>query len=53
MRYVAWIYDNPYVLLYSYTIIYPGNYVFVFDKEFSTSLSQTTNIRRGPFDIYI
>lgn len=33
MRYVAWIYDNPYVLLYSYTIIYPGNYVFVFDKE--------------------
>ncbi len=33
MRYVAWVYDNPYVLLYSYTIIYPGNYVFVFDKE--------------------
>ena len=33
MRYVAWIYDNPYVMLYSYTIIYPGNYVFVFDKE--------------------
>lgn len=33
MRYVAWIYDSPYVMLYSYTIIYPGNYVFVFDKE--------------------
>lgn len=33
MRYVCWIYDNPYVMLYSYTIIYPGNYVFVFDKE--------------------
>lgn len=33
MRYVAWVYDSPYVLLYSYTIIYPGNYVFVFDKE--------------------
>lgn len=33
MRYVSWIYDSPYVLLYSYTIIYPGNYVFVFDKE--------------------
>ncbi len=33
MRYVAWIYDNPYVMLYSYTIIYPGNYIFVFDKE--------------------
>ncbi len=33
MRYVAWVYDNPFVMLYSYTIIYPGNYVFVFDKE--------------------
>ena len=33
MRYVAWVYDSPYVMLYSYTIIYPKNYVFVFDKE--------------------
>lgn len=33
MKYVAWVYDSPYVMLYSYTIIYPGNYVFVFDKE--------------------
>lgn len=33
MKYVSWVYDNPYVLLYSYTILYPGNYVFVFDKE--------------------
>lgn len=33
MRYVSWIYDSPYVLLYSYTIIYPGNYIFVFDKS--------------------
>ena len=33
MRYLAWVYDSPYVMLYSYTIIYPGNYVFVFDKE--------------------
>lgn len=33
MRYVSWIYDSPYVMLYSYTIIYPGNYIFVFDKE--------------------
>lgn len=32
-RYVSWVYDSPYVLLYSYTIIYPGNYIFVFDKE--------------------
>uniref|UniRef100_UPI004055C5CB CgeB family protein n=1 Tax=Acetatifactor sp. TaxID=1872090 RepID=UPI004055C5CB len=32
-RYISWIYDSPYVMLYSYTIIYPGNYIFVFDKE--------------------
>lgn len=33
MRYVSWVYDSPYVMLYSYTVIYPGNYIFVFDKE--------------------
>ena len=33
MKYVSWIYDNPFVLLYSYTVIYPGNYIFIFDKE--------------------
>lgn len=33
VRYVSWIYDSPYVLMYSYTIIYPGNYIFVFDKS--------------------
>lgn len=33
MRYVSWIYDSPYVLMYSYTIINPCNYVFVFDRE--------------------
>lgn len=33
MKYVSWVYDNPFVLLYSYTIIYPGNFCFVFDKE--------------------
>lgn len=32
MPYVAWIYDSPYVRLYHYTIIYPTNHVFVFDK---------------------
>lgn len=32
VKYVSWIYDNPYVLVYSYTIIYPTNYIFVFDK---------------------
>ena len=33
VRYVSWVYDSPYVLLYSYTIINPCNYVFVFDQE--------------------
>lgn len=31
--YVSWIYDSPYVLLYSYTVIYPTNRIFVFDKN--------------------
>ncbi|MGN0385622.1 MAG: DUF3880 domain-containing protein [Lachnospiraceae bacterium] len=33
LPYVAWIYDSPYVRLYHYSINYPTNYVFVFDKE--------------------
>lgn len=33
LPYVAWIYDSPYVRLYHYTINYPTNYVFVFDRE--------------------
>lgn len=30
--YVSWIYDSPYVRMYHYSINYPTNYVFVFDK---------------------
>lgn len=33
ISYVAWVYDSPYVRLYHYSINYPTNYVFVFDKE--------------------
>lgn len=33
VKYVSWIYDSPYVQLYSYTTIYPTNYIFVFDKQ--------------------
>lgn len=32
-RYVSWVYDSPVVALYSYTIIFPTNYVFVFDSD--------------------
>lgn len=33
IRYISWVYDSPYVLLYSYTVINPCNEVYVFDKE--------------------
>ncbi|MDD6194188.1 MAG: DUF3880 domain-containing protein [Lachnospiraceae bacterium] len=33
IAYVSWTYDNPYVMLYSYTILYEKNYIFVFDKS--------------------
>lgn len=33
LAYVSWTYDNPYVMLYSYTILYERNYIFVFDKS--------------------
>lgn len=31
--YVAWVYDSPYVRLYHYSINYPTNHVFVFDRQ--------------------
>lgn len=33
IRYISWIYDSPYVMLYSYTAINPCNEIYVFDKE--------------------
>ena len=33
IRYISWIYDSPYVMLYSYTVINPCNVIYVFDKE--------------------
>lgn len=33
IRYISWIYDSPYVMLYSYTAINPCNAIYVFDKE--------------------
>lgn len=32
--YLSWVYDSPFVPLYSYTTIFPCNYIFIFDKEF-------------------
>ncbi len=34
LKYIAWVYDSPYVNVYSYTLINPCNYVFFFDKSF-------------------
>ncbi len=31
--YLAWVYDSPCVQLYSYTVIYPTNHIFVFDSD--------------------
>lgn len=31
--YISIIYDSPYVAVYSYTIINPNNYVFIFDSD--------------------
>ncbi len=45
--YVAWVYDSPYVRLYHYSINYPTNHVFVFDKaqylEFHRAGIRTVN----------
>lgn len=32
LKYVSYVYDSPLVALYSYTITYPKNYIFLFDK---------------------
>lgn len=31
LRYVSYVYDSPLVSLYSYTVAYPTNYIFLFD----------------------
>lgn len=31
--YISWVYDSPYVLLYSYTTMFPCNHIFLFDKS--------------------
>lgn len=33
VTYVSWVYDSPYVLLYSYTVIFPTNHIFLFDRS--------------------
>ncbi|MEY8392136.1 hypothetical protein D3Z36_10110 [Lachnospiraceae bacterium] len=33
LPYISLVYDSPHVPLYSYTMIYPTNHVFLFDKQ--------------------
>lgn len=33
LKYISLVYDSPFVMLYSYTMIYETNYVFIFDKQ--------------------
>lgn len=39
IKYLAFVYDNPLTSLFSYTIINPINYVFIFDKNLFNKLS--------------
>ena len=32
IKYIAFVYDSPQVKLYSYTVTYPTNYIFLFDS---------------------
>ncbi len=31
VKYISYVYDCPHIALYTYTIIYPCNYIFIFD----------------------
>ncbi len=32
IKYISWVYDCPHISLYSYTVLNPCNYIFIFDK---------------------
>jgi len=45
LTYVSWVYDSPHIQVYSYTVLNPCNYIFLFDyamyEEFQKSGIQT------------
>lgn len=47
LPYLSWIYDSPYVMLYSYTAVNPCNHIHVFDRalcrEFQTAGIKTVH----------
>ena len=38
VKYISFLYDSPYVLLYSFTLMYETNYVFLFDSSWVEEL---------------
>lgn len=40
VSYVSWVYDSPYIHVYSYTVLNPCNYIFLFDYEVYRELSE-------------
>lgn len=39
IKYVSWVYDNPHIHVYSYTVLNPCNYIFLFDYAMYEELS--------------
>ena len=40
LRYVSWVYDNPYIHVYSYTVLNSCNYIFLFDYSMYQELKE-------------
>lgn len=38
LKYISFVYDSPFMKLYSYKILHPTNYVFIFDYQLYTEL---------------
>lgn len=38
LPYISFVYDSPYVMLYSFTLMYPTNHVFLFDTSWVDEL---------------
>lgn len=41
LPYISWIYDSPYVMLYSYTAINPCNTIYVFDRALCSEFNNS------------
>lgn len=40
VKYLSWVYDSPYIYVYSYTVLNPCNYIFLFDYSVYEELKQ-------------